>query len=70
MHFSKCIDFRSRKVEKATDLNRKERESVHKRERERKVDKVVCKSANEKKRESHRNLLIEGSTLEHVCVCQ
>lgn len=70
MHFSKCIDFRSRKVEKATDLNRKERESVHKRERERKVDKGVCKSANEKKRESHRNLLIEGSTLEHVCVCQ
>ena len=68
MHFSKCIDFRSRKVEKATDLNRKERESVHKRER--KVDKGVCKSANEKKRESHRNLLIEGSTLEHVCVCQ
>ena len=70
MHFSKCIDFRSRKVEKATDLNRKERESVHKRERERKVDKGMCKSANEKKRESHRNLLIEGSTLEHVCVCQ
>ena len=70
MHFSKCIDFRSRKVEKATDLNRKERESVHKRERERKVDKGVCKSANEKKRESHTNLLIEGSTLEHVCVCQ